>query len=219
MGKIELTIPDSLNEIVLGQYQDYLKVLNNTENNEIFVRQKMIQYFCGLDSDVLNIKATDLFDITDRIGGLLNAKDQKLHQFFTVQGVKFGFIPDLENIPWAEFIDLDTNINNFETMHKAMAVLYRPVTKEVRGQYEIEEYKGTVNYSDVMKFAPLSVVFGALVFFWTLENELLASTQEYLAKESSQMISQLKEHLTINGDGITQSIQSLEDRLNSLTQY
>lgn len=216
MAQVEITIPDSLNEIVLGQYQDYVKI---SSDDEIFMRQKMLQYFCGLRSEVLSFKASDLFKVSDHLINLLSQRNQKFVNRFTIQGIEFGFIPDLENISTAEYLDLDNNIGDWSNMNKAMAVLYRPIKRKEGERYEIEEYNGTANYSDLMKFAPMSVVFGALVFFYDLGKELLEATKEYLAKESHKMISQLKADSIKNGDGITQSIQSLEDRLNSLIKF
>ena len=42
--------------------------------------------------------------------------------------VEFGFIPKLDNISLGEFVDLDSYMSDWDNMHKAMAVLYRPVT-------------------------------------------------------------------------------------------
>ena len=64
---------------------------------------------------------------------------------FTMTGtdgasIDFGFIPDLENMTFGEYVDLDNFITDWQSMHKAMAVLYRPITFEKNDKYLIEEY-------------------------------------------------------------------------------
>ena len=46
--------------------------------------------------------------------------------------VKFGFMPKLDDISLGEFIDLDKYISDWQQMHKALSVLYRPVVFEKR---------------------------------------------------------------------------------------
>jgi hypothetical protein len=104
-------------------------------------------------------------------------------------------------------------------MHKAMAVLYRPITKNgLNNTYEIEKYNGSITYSDVMKHAPLDVVFGANVFFYTLGNDLLKSTMTYL-ENNKEIQTILQQHnLGKDGDGIHQSMLLLKETLQDLIQ-
>ena len=55
--KIEINVPDNLNEITLGQYQRFEK-LNTKENQDsVFLLQKMVEIFCELNlKDVATIK-------------------------------------------------------------------------------------------------------------------------------------------------------------------
>jgi len=108
-------------------------------------------------------------------------------------------------------------------MHKAMAVLYRPITKKgINDTYEIEKYNGSITYSDVMKHAPLDVVFGANVFFYNLGKELLKSTMTYL-ENNKEIQTILQQHsLENDGGGILQSMDLLRETLqykerNSMT--
>jgi hypothetical protein len=101
-------------------------------------------------------------------------------------------------------------------MHKALAVLYRPITSTNKfGQYEIEEYEGTANYSEVMKYAPLDVALGAVVFFYHLGTELLNATLKYLQEEATDLLS--KSNSVKDGDGINQSMQRLKEMSSNLT--
>ena len=134
-------------------------------------------------------------------------------------GVEFGFIPNLDEMSTGEYMDLDTYITDWDTMHNAMAVLYRPITNKLGNKYKIEEYKGSITYADVMKHAPLDVVLGAMVFFYTLGNDLLKSTISYL--EGNQEVQNIltKHNLENVGDGIQVSMLLLKETLEDLMKF
>ena len=100
-------------------------------------------------------------------------------------------------------------------MHKAMAVLFRPLKQKQGHKYLIEEYEGSHKYSEVMKQMPLSVVLGAMVFFYNLTNELLNYIPNYLEKEvvKEQMIGQISQE---NGEAIQNYIHLLKETLQDL---
>jgi hypothetical protein len=181
----------------------------------------MIELFCGIElKDVIKIKASDISDMVSHFNKLFSGK-QKFEHRFKIGDLEFGFVPDLENISWGEYIDIERNLTDWDTMHKAMAAMYRPITKRKGEKYEIEEYNGTANYSEVMKYAPLNVVFGASVFFWTLGSELLTALMDYLEKEMKGMdltTIQSKLNLENNGVGIKAYMHSLKETLQDLTQ-
>ena len=217
--KLELNIPTELKEIKLSQYQNFLKVVKSNDDNE-FLNQKMVQIFCDIDlKDVAEIRFKDVTDITTNLTNMFDVKQHKFINRFKLGGVEFGFIPNLEDITFGEYTDLDTYIVDWDTMNKAMAVLYRPIIKNgLNGTYEIEEYNGSINYSDVMKHAPLDVVFGANVFFYNLGKELLKSTMNYLENNKEVQNILQSETLGENGDGIIQSMQLLKEMSWTLTE-
>jgi hypothetical protein len=216
--KLELTIPTQLSEIKLAQYQAFLKIADTNEESE-FLHQKMVQYFCGVDlRDIANIKHKQVMEITASINEMFKVS-HKLIPRFKMGGVEFGFIPNLEEMTQGEFVDLDTYISDWQEMHKAMAVLFRPITKKVNDKYQIEEYNGSITYSDVMKHAPIDVVLGATVFFYHLGNELMSSTLTYL-EGNPQIQSLMNKHNSENGgDGIALSMLSLRETLEDLVKY
>lgn len=216
--KIELTIPTTLNDIKLAQYQKFLSIAKDNEESE-FLQQKMVQLFCGIDlKDVAQIRYKDVAEITANINNLFT-KDNQFIQRFKMGGVEFGFIPNLDEMSTGEYMDLDTYITDWDTMHNAMAVLYRPITNKLGNKYQIEEYKGSVTYADVMRHAPLDVVLGAMVFFYTLGNDLLKSTINYL--EGNQELQNIltKHNLENAGDGIQVSMLLLKETLEDLMKF
>ena len=216
--KIELTIPTSLNEIKLAQYQKFLSIVKDNEESE-FLQQKMVQIFCGIDlKDVASIRYKDVVEINQNINNLFT-KENKFIQRFKMGGVEFGFIPNLDEMSTGEYMDLDNYITDWNTMHNAMAVLYRPITNKLGTKYNIEEYKGSVTYADVMRHAPLDVVLGAMVFFYNLGNDLLSSTINYLEK-NQEVQNILNKHNSENGgDGIQVSMLLLKETLEDLMKF
>lgn len=216
--KIELTIPTTLNDIKLAQYQKFLSIAKDNEESE-FLQQKMVQLFCGIDlKDVAQIRYKDVAEITANINNLFT-KENHLIQRFKMGGVEFGFIPNLDEMSTGEYMDLDTYITDWDTMHNAMAVLYRPITNKLGNKYQIEEYKGSITYADVMRHAPLDVVLGAMVFFYTLGNDLLKSTVNYLEKNQEVQDILTKHNLENVGDGIQVSMLLLKETLEDLMKF
>jgi hypothetical protein len=209
--KIELTIPNSLDEITLGQYQEFIKSQENNAD-ELFISQKLVSIFCKIPlNQVLLIPIKEIEYIVTKMGSLFEQK----HEFkntFKLGSNTFGFIPSLDEISLGEFVDLDSNISDLNNFHKAMAVMYRPITKSVSNMYEIEDYESSATYADVMKLAPVSIALGAQVFFWTLEKESLRALIVYLEEAQKEVTNLVKQDsLVENGVGINTSISSLRE--------
>lgn len=216
--KIELTIPTTLNDIKLAQYQKFLSIAKDNEESE-FLQQKMVQLFCGIDlKDVAQIRYKDVAEITANINNLFT-KENAFIQRFKLGGVEFGFIPNLDEMTTGEYMDLDTYITDWDTMHNAMAVLYRPITNKLGNKYQIEDYKGSITYADVMRHAPLDVVLGAMVFFYTLGNDLLKSTINYLEENQEMQDILIRHNLENAGDGIQVSMLLLKETLEDLMKF
>ena len=217
--KTEIVIPTSLSEIPLRSYQEFMKVVEKS-NDEEFIGQKTIEIFCGLKmKDVVKVKWSDVKSLTLHLNEIFKAKP-KFQATFKIENTEFGFIPNLEDMSFGEYIDLESNISSVETFHKAMAVMYRPITKKVKDRYEIFEYTGTDEFSDAMKYAPLNVVLGATVFFSTLGSDLVQHTLTSLEteiKKNPKIMTLAKERNLINdGDGTIQSMRFLRGTLQSL---
>jgi hypothetical protein len=212
--KININIPETLNEITLYQYQRFEKLIRNNEPSE-FVNQKTIEIFCNIElKDVARIRIADVSDILAHLNNLLQQKP-KLTQTFKLGVYEFGFIPKLEDITSGEFIDLETCLSDVETLHKAMAVLYRPITSKVKDLYNIEEYKGTNEYSEVLKYMPLDIAFGSMLFFYHLHNDCVNNLMDYIQNEVEQS-EELNKLLVRNGVGINQFTQQVKETFSTL---
>jgi len=211
--KLQITVPESLSEITLEQYQKFDKVNTPDNHNSNFLFHKTVEIFCNIDlKDIAKIRVSSVKDVLSAIDGLF-AEKPKLQTTFKLDDVEFGFIPDLDDMTLGEFIDLDETITDWKTMHQAMAILYRPVTFKKGDKYLIEEYDGIKN-AEAMKRMPLDVAMGAMVFFWMLNSELLEIILNYLQREMDQKLTtQQKETLEENGVFISQFMSLVEEML------
>jgi hypothetical protein len=213
--KIEINVPDTLSEITLSQYQKFEKL--NTEDNKdsTFLLQKMVEIFCNLElKDVATIKYKSVQVIANHLNKVFDV-NHSLIPIFNLKGVEYGFIPVLDDMTLGEYIDLDESLGDWQNMHKAMSVLYRPIIYKKGHKYQIEEYKGT---NDTMLQAPLDIVFGAMVFFYNLSNELITTILSYLQKETNKMTTQQRQLLEQSGVGINRCMQLAKEMLPSLTR-
>ena len=213
--KVSINIPTSLNDITLNQYQQWLKIADKKEIDN-FLQQKLIEIFCNIPlKTVTAIKATDADVIVNDILKLFK-EEPPFKDRFTLSGVEYGFIPKLDDMTLGEYVDLDNLLSEWEQMHIAMNVLFRPITFKKKNKYLIKEYEAKENAN--MKEMPLSIVFGALVFFWNLRNELQKHILNYLANQTEVPISQELRDSLKNGVGINLSMDWQTETSSTLTK-
>jgi hypothetical protein len=214
--KIDITLPTDLNEIPLVRYQKFIE-MKEKSNDEEFIAQKMIQIFCGIElKEVMHIKMKDLNELIVHFTKIFQQRP-KLIREFKIDKYKFAFIPNIENISFGEYVDIEHNLQNWKTYHKAMAVMYRPIKEQYKDKYSIVDYEPNEDMQELMKFAPLDVALSASFFLQNLGIELLNATMTYLKKElktmthSANLVSENNSPKT--GVGIAQSINALEEML------
>lgn len=215
--KFTIEVPQELSAIPLRQYQKYLKVMDDNKDAEDmeFINLKVLEIFCGVTmKEAYKLPLSEFSFIINHIVEIFN-QNTPLQKDFTLtdpkgDSVTFGFIPKLDDITLGEFVDLDNYIGDWQMIHKAMAVLYRPITFRKGELYLIEDYEGTDKYSDIMKDAPVNVALGAVVFFYRLGSVLSGYLADSLTKEMMED-KELAKDLDQNGDGINQYMQSLKE--------
>lgn len=220
--EIELSVPNELSDITLGQYQKYLKILDQNKDDDNateFINMKTIEIFCNIEfKDVLKIPLAEAEKVLTIINKAFEEKPDIIRHFKLLD-VDMGFIPNLERISLGEYIDIENAITDWQTMHKAMAVLYRPVNFKSKERYTIAPYEPSDEVSELMREMPLDVAMSSVVFFYDLGKELLKAiptfTQENLTEEQIYL---LKQTLAQSGGGINQSMHSLEEIFSSSTK-
>lgn len=210
--KAYIDVPDSLSDIKLRQYQKFVKETKDNEDTD-FIQNKIIETFCNVRaSDVKKIKYTDIKKISDRINKLFEEKPALVRNF-NLYGVNYYFIPNLDEISLGEYIDIDTYISDWDNIHIAMNVLYRPLKQKLKEKYLIEDYNE--NNNTVLQDMPLDAVMSSIFFFYHLGNDLLKVIVNYL--QNNQEIQQALDQTSVkSGDGITVSMLSLKETLRNL---
>lgn len=213
--EVKIKVPTDLSDIPLYKYQSFHKVLEvnkDVDANDLFIQEKMLQIFCDLPlSDALKYRKTDIDNVTEMIAKTLEQKPD-LVKSFKLGDTEFGFIPKLEDMTFGEYIDLDNSIGDIKNLHKAMAVLYRPIKQKIKEKYLIEEYKGD-NYHEAMKHTPMDAVVSSMLFFWNLGIELSKVMITYLRDREDLTQEQTS---VLNGDGINQFMHWRMEMLPSL---
>ena len=210
--KLEINVPDRLSEITLGQYQKFVKLYSG-EVTEEFLALKMLEIFCGVKlSEAYQMRFKDVDGVVELLTEILNEKPQ-LVQRFKMGDVEYGFIPNLDDMSFGEYVDLDTYIGDWQNIHRAMAVLYRPIKNKRGDRYNIVPYE-VVN-AEVYKNMPLDAAISSLLFFYRLGIDLSRAMTNYLEEgKESRLVQYLNSERS--GDGINQYTHLLKGILDDL---
>ena len=212
------TIPETLRDIKLSQWQRYIEILEKNKDAELtgFLEKKLLGIFCGVELKDIDRIGLSVFDNTiQHLSNILNGKPE-LVKTFKMTGtddvtVEFGLIPNFDKMSYGEFVDLEKYLFVDKDFHRAMAVMYRPVKLKSQGSYLIHDYKGTEYLAEVMKSTPLDVALAARVFFYRLATKLSNFTMAYTLKELQQKQEGRKDkHSVKSGETIKQYLLSLE---------
>lgn len=223
--KLKITIPTTLMDVSVSQYQRFLKETEGV-NDESIIQEKVLTIFCGITlQELRELKSNQVEDIMSKIKPLVNSFSSTpvfIHRF-TLNGVEYGFIPNLEeDISYGENKDITTAMSEgIEGIHKAMAILYRPIVSTSNDTYKIEGYKVPLAHEEALKEMPVGIALGAQVFFWTLIKELLMHIPSYLLKEmGEEKYQQMMKKVSTNliGEDMMKSSASLKEILEGLTK-
>ena len=149
------------------------------------------------------VEEMSLSDVAAIFEKLSNLQIQgKLKKVFEIDGIEYGFLPDLDEITLGEWADIEHYIKDGidKNMHKIMAVLFRPVTSKEGKMYSVQAYKdGRERAEKFRKKMNAEQVQQSLVFFWSLGNELLTTLPLFLMEKMNKI--QAEVNLEKNGAG------------------
>ena len=180
---IKIELPESIADITLEQYQKFTVLQEKADTlSDQGMAERVISLFTGIrKQDVKKLAFTDYETIMQQITDAC-AVSSPMENRFTLNGIEYGLIPNLNDISQGEYIDLTTLGSGLEEMNKVMAILFRPIVKEDSFKnYSIEAYGDITERSDIMLDCPMHIVNGSLLFFLNLSRDLrsciLKSTQ------------------------------------------
>jgi hypothetical protein len=216
---MRVVIPTSLSEIKLSQYTRYQKVLKDNQDDETFVCIQMVAIFCNLSvADVMKIPVNDFADIIETLAKVLDQKP-KLVRTFKMNGINYGFIPNMDKMTLGEHATIDTLLGNDENIPLLMSVLYRPITKWAGEFYQIEEYDGDDEKAELFNEVRMDVVIGSMLFFWTLSKELLSNILLHLEDKAQREGLNLEEVLASGGVGINRLLELRESLISTFETW
>ena len=220
---LEITVPESWDEIKLSQYIAYLKALKPFEGVEGFEKikiEKAMSHFCNISSETITKLPMENYNgIASWINDLFDqGQALPLVKNFVIGDTKYGFMPSMDAMTYGEYLDLNTYSKEmWKDIATIMAILYRPIIKEDKDGYEIQPYNGAdENIVDLFNHAlTMDIVWGAIGFFTLLQTDLLKGMMAYSIKklESLKTNSQVLETLITNGEDIS-VLQSSQETIS-----
>ena len=142
---------------------------------------------------VKELALSDVSIIMSKIGEMQAKQNTNLKRLIKINGVEYGFHPDLDKITLGEYADIESFIKNGidKNLPELCAVLYRPVKEKKNNIYVIEAYDGDIRMRmEEMKKMTAEQVQSALVFFYTFVEVLSKTMQLYLMDRLKEMKTQ-----------------------------
>jgi len=184
-GKIEeFKLINSWSDVTLETWLQLIDFETGTKTEEA---TKTIEALSDIPKKLVKeLALSDVVAIMSKIGELQAKQDTKLKRLIEINGVEYGFMPDLDSISLGQYADIETFIKNgIETnLPELMAVLYSPIKFKKNDIYIVEAYDGDIRLrAEEMKQMSAEQVQSALVFFYTLGKVLSEILPLYLMEK------------------------------------
>ena len=185
--ELEIVIPESGTEVSLERYLKFFNTIKpylGTEEYERVVLERFAYYFCGVDATVIRQLPISTFHeiSTDVLKLIESSKKHELVKHFELGNTKYGFIPNLDDMSYGEYVDLsEYSKDTWQNIAEIMSILYRPIVDNKNGKYSIQPYS-SIDQDVIEMFKQkltMDIIFGALSFFLRLQKDLLNSTLTY----------------------------------------
>ena len=154
---------------------------------------------------ISQLSLKDVAVIMEKIAELQAGQNSSLKKIIEIDGVEYGFHPNLDDITLGEYADLETfiKIGIEDNLPEVMAILYRPIVEKENDVYTIESYGGDLTIrAKKMKKMTAEQVQSALVFFYAFVNELSQTSESYLTMKLKEMKTQSSQNQSAkSGDG------------------
>tara|TARA_R110002167_G_scaffold837_1_gene3579 strand:+ start:478 stop:1122 length:645 start_codon:yes stop_codon:yes gene_type:complete len=191
--KTNYNLIKSWNDVTLDKWVKLISKRDKTKTQDAL---DTISVLSDIPKKLINELAIgDVAILLKRIAELQAKEDTKLKKIIKVDGIEYGFHPNLEEISLGEYADIETYLKNGveNNLTKLMAVLYRPITEIDGKDYSIEAYGKSDSRMRAKKFEKMKArdVNSSLVFFWTFVKELSTILPSYLMEQNLMMIDNL----------------------------
>tara|TARA_R110002033_G_scaffold81591_1_gene132504 strand:+ start:163 stop:780 length:618 start_codon:yes stop_codon:yes gene_type:complete len=176
--------------------ETWLKLIEFQTGSKSKEAEETIAAMSDIPKQLINqLSLRDVAVIMEKIAELQAEQNSSLKKIIEIDGVEYGFMPDLDSITLGEYADLETFIKMGIEQHlpEVMAVLYRKVTEKTdSGVYTIEKYGGDLTIrAEQMKKMTAEQVQSALVFFYNFVNASFLTLESFLTMKQKEMKTQL----------------------------
>lgn len=176
---ITITTPDSWKDITLKQYLALQLDLENYKDDIDAQDAFVLNHLCNLTAEEIQALPIDTYNrIKDKLYGFMNKVDFPLQRFITIDGIEYGFEPNLSQMTYGAYAD----ITKYEALTidknwaKIMSILYRPMAVKKKNEtYIIKPYDGVIDETKWLEVS-MDVHLGCLFFFVNLLKDLLNYT-------------------------------------------
>ena len=198
--EIKLKVPTSWEAVTLKDYLALRKDMETYKDEPEALTACLFHHLCHFPVQYLTQMDIDTYIAIKRdLEGFFNKADHPLRRFITIDGVEYGFEPNLSNMAYGAYVDISKyeTIGVDEKWAEIMSILYRPVVKKQGALYDIKVYDGEL-YADKFMDVSMDVHFGALFFFKSLLEDLQKDTLNSLM-ESTELPRSIKSILEKSG--------------------
>ena len=203
-GKVKsFKLISNWSDVTLEKWLKLVDFHNGTKSNEAL---ETIAELSNIPKDLITqLELRDIVVMMGSISELQAKQDSSLKRIIEIEGKRYGFHPNLDEITLGEYADLEQFIKLGIEKHlpEIVAVLYRPIVEENNGVYTIAAYDGDISIrAEEMKKMSAEQVQSALVFFYHFVSVLLMTSQSSLTTRLKEMKMQLPQNpLARNGHG------------------
>jgi len=178
--------------------EKWAKLINNKNKSKSKEALDTIKTLSDIPTNLIKeLSLNDISKILNKIAKLQESEDTKLKNIIKVDGVEYGFHPDLSEISLGEYADIETYIQNGveNNLENLMSVLYRPIVEKEGKYYSIKAYDSATTRIRAEKFKKMKArdVNSSLVFFWIFVQELAILLPLYLMELSKKVIDNLQQ--------------------------
>lgn len=213
--QLTINVPNDWSAITLEQFLALKKDMELYKDEPEAITACLFHHLCKFPVEYLQQLDLDTYiAIKKDIASFFNKVELPLKRFITIDGVEYGFEPNLSQMAYGAYLDISKyeSLEINEKWAEIMSILYRPVVKKSGALYDIEVYKGVVDSDKFLKVG-MDAHFGAVFFFNGLLADLQNSILKSLKKESAEIPHSIKSILQRSGEATPVSFSSLMETL------
>jgi hypothetical protein len=174
----EFKLIDKWEDVTIETYSKLMTFTNGTKSSEALAT---LTELSNIPKELLNqLELKHIVLMLEKLSHLQSQEDTTLKNIIEINGVEYGFMPDLDSISLGQYADIETFIKNGidKNLPELMAVLYSPIKLKKNDIYIIEPYDGDIRLrTEEMRKMSATQVHSALVFFYHFGSVLLTTLQ------------------------------------------